>query len=322
MEDELNKDEINELSEMSVWQVDLVGRPANRRPWLLLKSDDELPDEVVDALLKEEDSPDDGSSAEKAEASTKDWAEVDKAKLPAACFLWVEDPEKKATWHLPYREGAGEVGEDGMYSEAGPVNINGVKAAWAAVMGGRTGEKMEVPDEVMSKLKALREDLWVKDETEKSEGGERDMSEEELKKAIERVTELEKAVKDAEDAKTEALRKAAEAEAIIKGQKKAARARELEGLCKSAGLDFEAVYKAEETDAEGSKVLLDAIKNLVKQVDAALGNESGSARKSDASPREKLTELTQAYAAEHPDVPFNKAAEIVRKAHPDLVKEA
>ena len=145
---------------------------------------------------------------------------------------------------------------------------------------------------------------------------------EELKKAVERVAELEKAVKDAEAAKAEALKKAAEAEAIIKGQKKDARKRELEALCKSAGLDFEAIYKAEEADAGGSKMYLDAIDKLVKQVDAALGNESGSARKSDASPREKLTELTKAYVAEHPDVAYNKAAEIVRKAHPDLVKEA
>ena len=35
------------------------------------------------------------------EASTASWGTVDKSKLPAACFLWVEDPAKKSTWHLP-----------------------------------------------------------------------------------------------------------------------------------------------------------------------------------------------------------------------------
>lgn len=51
---ELMDDPTSELFEISVQQVDLVGKAANRRKWLLLKSDEELDDEAIDALIEEE----------------------------------------------------------------------------------------------------------------------------------------------------------------------------------------------------------------------------------------------------------------------------
>ena len=83
------------------------------------------------------------------------WASVDKSKLPAKCFLWVEDPTKKDTWHLPYREGAGSIGADGMYTEAGPVNKGALRAIAAALGGARTGKPMNVPAEIKQKITGL-----------------------------------------------------------------------------------------------------------------------------------------------------------------------
>ena len=39
-----------------------------------------------------------------AETSTASWAAIDKTKLPAKCFMWIEDPDKKSTWHLQNRK--------------------------------------------------------------------------------------------------------------------------------------------------------------------------------------------------------------------------
>jgi len=91
----------------------------------------------------------------KAEVSKRPWEGVDKSKLPAACFLWVEDPQKKETWHLPVYEGAGEM-KDGMYTKRGPLNAGAVRAARAAVGGARTGTPMAgVPASVKSRLEGM-----------------------------------------------------------------------------------------------------------------------------------------------------------------------
>lgn len=96
------------------------------------------------------------SEVDEEEASNKSWASVDKAKLPAACFLWVEDAEKKSTWHLPYREGTGDINpETGMYSKAGAINLGAVRAIMAALGGARSGKAMSVPDAVKAKAEAL-----------------------------------------------------------------------------------------------------------------------------------------------------------------------
>jgi len=90
------------------------------------------------------------------DASQRAWAEVDKSKLPRSCFLWIEDPNKKATWHLPYREGTGGLDPDTkMYRSAGPVNLGALRAIAAALGGARTGTPMKVPSEIRSKIKKL-----------------------------------------------------------------------------------------------------------------------------------------------------------------------
>ena len=84
------------------------------------------------------------------------WGDVDKSKLPAACFLWVEDPDKKSTWHLPVYMGAGGIdSKSGMYRRRGPVNLGALRAASSAIAGGRTGKPMSVPASVKAKLHAL-----------------------------------------------------------------------------------------------------------------------------------------------------------------------
>lgn len=91
-----------------------------------------------------------------AETSNRPWSAVDKSKLPAACFLWVEDPKKKSTWHLPYKEGAGSIDPTTeMYRSAGPVNLNALRAISTAVAGSRTGKAMSVPSAVRTKINRL-----------------------------------------------------------------------------------------------------------------------------------------------------------------------
>ena len=88
--------------------------------------------------------------------STQPWADVDKALLPAVCYLWVEDPKRRGTWHLPYREGAGGIDpETGRYKREGPVSMGALRAIAAAVGGARTGTPMRLPREIRLKIKRL-----------------------------------------------------------------------------------------------------------------------------------------------------------------------
>lgn len=88
--------------------------------------------------------------------SSSPWAQIDQTKLPAGCFLWVENPENKATWHLPYREGAGVLeAATGMWKQAGQVNLSALRAVSAAISGARSGEPMKLPAEIKSKIKKL-----------------------------------------------------------------------------------------------------------------------------------------------------------------------
>ncbi|HEY6022022.1 MAG TPA: hypothetical protein VIY48_19795 [Candidatus Paceibacterota bacterium] len=96
------------------------------------------------------------SALAEAETSDASWATVDKAKLPAKCFLWVEDPTKKETWHLPYREGTGGIDpQTGMYRDAGAVNLGALRAIAAAVGGARSGKPMSLPPEIKAKMQRL-----------------------------------------------------------------------------------------------------------------------------------------------------------------------
>lgn len=99
------------------------------------------------------------------EVSTASWASVDKSRLPAACFLWVEDPKKKSTWHLPVYMGAGGLDKDGMYRRRGELNLNALRAASAAIAGARTGQAMNVPASVKATLKRLLKQNKVGEES-------------------------------------------------------------------------------------------------------------------------------------------------------------
>jgi hypothetical protein len=92
------------------------------------------------------------------EVSHKSWASVNKSELPRSCFLVQGDPDDKSTWKLPVYEGAGEKDADGHYTQRGPLNINAVRAALAAIGGARQGKPMSgVPGSVKSKL-----ERWLK----------------------------------------------------------------------------------------------------------------------------------------------------------------
>lgn len=85
-----------------------------------------------------------------AEVSTRPWGQVDKSKLPDACFL---DPKAR---RLPIYEGAGSIGSDGRYAKRGKLNINAVKAALAAVHGARSGKPMTgLPSGTAARLERL-----------------------------------------------------------------------------------------------------------------------------------------------------------------------
>ena len=71
------------------------------------------------------------------------WSSVDKSKLPKSAFLWVEDPKKKSTWHLPYKDAQGNI------------NLGALRAISAAVAGARTGTPMSIPADVRKKIDGL-----------------------------------------------------------------------------------------------------------------------------------------------------------------------
>ena len=103
------------------------------------------------------------------DTSTASWASVNKSKLPKECFLWVEDPKNKSTWHLPYREGAGGIDpKTGMYKSAGPINLQALRAISAAVAGARTGEPMKIPSEIRGKIEKLLKDNNIGAENKKT----------------------------------------------------------------------------------------------------------------------------------------------------------
>lgn len=89
--------------------------------------------------------------------SDTSWQDVDKTKLPAGCFLYVPDVSKRSTWKLPYREGAGEIGEDGMYKKVGSINKGAIRALLALAGGARGGVKGIPADELNDIWNMVRE---------------------------------------------------------------------------------------------------------------------------------------------------------------------
>jgi hypothetical protein len=105
------------------------------------------------------------------DTSERSWADVNKSKLPRQSFLWVEDPKKKDTWHLPYREGTGGIDpETGMYRQAGAVNLNALRAISQAVAGAHTGTPMRIPSEIRSKINKLLKKYKIGKFAERQEG--------------------------------------------------------------------------------------------------------------------------------------------------------
>lgn len=75
--------------------------------------------------------------------------------LPASAYAWVEDPEKKTTWHLPYKGMDGEV------------KCDCVRAAIAAIGGARIGTPMKgVPDSAKAKLRSAAKECEIETEFE------------------------------------------------------------------------------------------------------------------------------------------------------------
>lgn len=300
-----------ELYDLEVGSVDLVGKAANGRKWLLWKADDAPGPEDVD----------------KAEVSDRDWSSVDKSKLPRACFLWTTG-DKKEDWHLPVYEGAGEVGEDGMYSQRGALNANAVRAALAAVGGARTGKAMSVPSEIKAKLDRLAAQCGIgeangekatkADESDSTvKGGKPDMAEE-TKDVVtkEQIEAMQKALDDAKveaEAQKVALAKAQER---IEAQARDMRQGELAQLCKDAGLDFAMVWKAEQTMPEVAAHFIEKLDALTKQVNKLLGQEVGTERHDDRDDISKFEGEVERVAKEQ-KIPVRDALAQVAKEHPE-----
>ncbi len=317
--------------------------------------DESLPDDLaLELAVETEDAiPTEETDVEigKADVSTAPWANVDTTKLPKSCFLWIEgDGSTKAQWHLPVYEGAGPMGKDGMHMQRGPLNANAVRAALSAVAGGRTGKPMNVPAEVKARLEQLATSLNIGGRAEQKkgddpmaneieiteEGGNEDVNADieelkkqaadqakelvELKKQAEKVAIVEKAVAEKEVALKAAQGQLEQMQGVIKAQQKAARAKELEALCKAATLDFEAVWKAEEVNAEGAKVFEDAIAKLVKQVDGFMGQEAGSAQHNEEGTDDPDVRVRK-YQNEHPGTNYGDALSAVAKNDPDWAKQ-
>lgn len=153
---ETEEAEIMEINKMSVTVDKRILRKYKR--WLRLRESEEnggvftMKLGKVAKMLKE-------LKVKEAEASNKPWASVNKSKLPRCAFLWVEDPKKKTTWHLPYKEGAGGINpKTGMYKKCGPVNLGAVRAIMAAIGGARVGKgkkKTKWPANIIAKANAL-----------------------------------------------------------------------------------------------------------------------------------------------------------------------
>ena len=89
--------------------------------------------------------------------SNRAYNTIDKSQLPREAFLWVEDPENRETWHLPYRDGTGEIDPStGFYTQVGAVNLNALRAI-AQVLTQSKNTPLKIPPEIRSKtIKLLK----------------------------------------------------------------------------------------------------------------------------------------------------------------------
>jgi len=74
------------------------------------------------------------------------WGSVAKGKLPHVAFARKGDPEKKSTWGFPHHwvQGGSNTDDNGCYTD-GTLYLHrgGLRAAWSAANGGRSGKKAE-----------------------------------------------------------------------------------------------------------------------------------------------------------------------------------
>ena len=88
------------------------------------------------------------------------WSEIDKTALPRVAFADQGDPNKKSTWKYPHHwvKGGTKKDENGIWVD-GTLYLHrgGLKAAWAAANGARSGQKASqaVMDHLQSHRKAV-----------------------------------------------------------------------------------------------------------------------------------------------------------------------
>lgn len=138
------------------------------------------PDTFLDLLTMSEKDWENVSDVDISEAvkfSDADWSTVNKSKLPASAFLIVGDKDKKNTWHLPYKDIAGNV------------NKGALRAISVIVKSGQfRGQALSftipkaVRDKVEGLLKLAKIGQYAKKTTE-SKGGDRDMEKVEFMQA-------------------------------------------------------------------------------------------------------------------------------------------
>jgi len=86
------------------------------------------------------------------------WFEIDKRNFPRKAFLWVDDEERRSTWHLPYRQGTGKIDKkSGYYESAGAVNLNVLRAVAQVLENHAKDDKLNIPAKIRSKINNVLE---------------------------------------------------------------------------------------------------------------------------------------------------------------------
>ena len=93
------------------------------------------------------------------------WGSVDKTALPRNAFAGQGEAGKKSTWSYPHHwiSGGTKKDDDGIWTDGEMfLSEGGLKAAWAAAMGARSGQKAS--QDIIDRLRAHRKALGWEDE--------------------------------------------------------------------------------------------------------------------------------------------------------------
>lgn len=93
------------------------------------------------------------------------WSEVERTKLPRKAFADQGEEDKKSTWKYPHHwvVGGSDLDDSGVYTDGKLyLHSGGLKAAWAAANGARSGQTAS--QGVFDVLKSHRETLGIKDD--------------------------------------------------------------------------------------------------------------------------------------------------------------